>query len=297
VNRIHFPRLVRLSWTIVCLAATAASAGTLTVPVQASVQGSATPQQIGSIAVNDQFAGKGTVKAGLTATFTFANAFKSLDDKYDFDWVQVATSQTTPMGSTAFFPGTLPTIDPKPSQDPDKYPFYYSMAEWNANTFAGQTIHTDNVSSTFGDVPAQINGFVFNFSTYLVVRDQGVWSLGGMKQFCVLGGFTWTYSGAGATISATDNQGSSAVGMAIPGGPIAAAQIDTINSAISNAVTASGNDATYVTWKNAAINNCVLVPEPSALPLAAWACLLLLTFRNLRLATRAGACHTCHNVT
>jgi hypothetical protein len=246
----------------VSLVAGVASAGTLNVNIMANVMGYANPVQIGSITANDQFAGLGTGNVGLTATFNFGGSFGFLDNSYDFDWVQVVTAQTTPPGGTAFFPGTLPTIDPIASQNPDKYPFYYSKTEWNANTFAGQTIHVDSLSSTFGDVPKQTNGFVFNFSTYLVVRDQGKWSLSGTNGFDVLGGFSWTYTGSGTNFLADGtNQGSSAVGSALNGGN---AQVTQINTAIADAIAASGNDATYKTWAGSAVNTLVLVPEPSA---------------------------------
>lgn len=243
----------------------------LTVPVKANITGYVAYQEIGSIVANDRFRGLGgptTDPSGLTATFTFADKFSFLDKRYDFDWVQIVDAEA---GMADFFPRPLPTIDPRPAANPDKYPFYYSKAEWNANSFAGQTLHVDGKTSTFGDVPNQPKDTVFSFSAFLVVRDHGQWLLDGMKKFCVLGGFTWTYAGADGSFDS--NRGTSTVGDGIVG-PLDPRTIDRINSAIASSAEAANSDP-FRTWKNAAMGTCALIPEPSSFALAAMAMLVV----------------------
>jgi hypothetical protein len=265
-------------------------AETLNVPIKANVNG--TMQTIGGVSVNDKFPGANAdaVKSGLTATFSFETKFGFLDKYYDFDWVQIVTAETKPEDDELFFPTPLPTIDPRPSDNPDKYPFYYSMKEWNDNEFI-RKIHEDGKSSIFDDVPNRPKGSIFSFTNFLVVRDNGKWSLGGKKMFCVLGGFKWTYSGDDGTLN--KNRGSSTIGDAIAS-PVTAGNIDSINAAIANGA-ASANDDDYRAWKMAATNSCTLVPEPPAVSAAFIALNGLLTSSWSFRSRRARPCKPRHS--
>jgi hypothetical protein len=261
------------------------SAATLTVPVRANVQGFPAIQTIGSIVADDKFrglSGPESVASGLTATFTFNNAFHFLDDFYEFDWVQIVNAEG---GDRDFFPRPLPTIDPRPAHNPDSYPFYYSMAEWAANMFAGQVLHQERMFSTFGDVPNQPAGTTFSFSAFLVVRDANSYSLGGSNQFCVLGGFEWMYAGADGDFD--NNRGTSTVGDPIIG-PLDPRLIDRINLAIDSAAAAADND-TYRSWRNAALGNCTLIPEPGTTMMLLLGAGLLLPLHRW-LARRKSSC-------
>jgi hypothetical protein len=245
------------------LAAATALGGTITVPVRARVDETGF-QKIGQIVADDRFRGDAPATAaasGLKATFTFDNGFGYLDQQYDFDWVQIVTEEA---GARNFFPDPLPTIDPRPAGNPDDHPFYYSVAEWQANAFAGETLHVDGMTSTFADVPNQPEGTVFSFSTFLVARDQGMWSVGGANVFCVLGGFTWTYEGASGDFD--HNRGTSTVGDAIVA-PLDPRLVDRINAAVFNASEVDGSDI-YKAWRNGAIATHILIPEPTGATLA-----------------------------
>lgn len=215
------------------LAPGAVSAAPLTVSVRASVQGFAGNQTIGNIVADGGFAGTRTVGSGLRADFTFANNFGSLDHRYDFDWVNVLTKQDfTPGGNggngpSALFPNP-PNIDPI-SQEDDNLPFYYNRKEWfDMNRFAGVRIHDDREYSRFLDVPSQPADRTFHFLAFLVLRDNGAYTLDGDTKFFVLSGFSWQYQGAEP---GDDNRGMST---AIGSVSINQDVIDILNMAINS---------------------------------------------------------------
>ncbi len=223
----------------------------LTVPVTVNVAGSGPNQTIGFINANGGFAGNGAVASGLRADFTFSNAFSSLDNNYDFDWVNVCTKQTFGVsGPSALFPNT-PNIDPIPAED-DKLPYYYNSTEWFTNNefVQGFPIHADNSSSTFFDIPNQPADRTFYFLTFLVLRDNGAYTLNGASNtFSVLAGFSWQYQGADGNFNT--QRGTSTVVSAVS---INQDAVDIINGAITNSPD-FGNWTVTI--------NPTLVPEPS----------------------------------
>src|SRR5262245_41401183 len=80
-------------------------------------------------------------KSGVQGKFTFNGAWNLLDDWYDFQWINVEVGYTVDGSSQGSDPvvGPLPAIDPQshaalPSGMQDGLPYYYSDAEWAANT-------------------------------------------------------------------------------------------------------------------------------------------------------------------
>jgi hypothetical protein len=216
------------------LAPDAVSAAMITVPVRAMVQGFGGDQTIGTIVADGGFAGNGVAGSGLRADFTFANNFGFLDNRYDFDWVNVLTKQdfTTVAnggsGPSALFPNP-PNIDPIPRED-DNLPFYYNRAEWfDRNSFGGVQIHAERQFSRFLDIPNQPADRTFHFLAFLVLRDQGAYTLDGDTKFCVLAGFSWQYQGADGDFGR--NRGTST---AIGSVAINQDVIDIINGAINS---------------------------------------------------------------
>ncbi|QDU65010.1 hypothetical protein [Engelhardtia mirabilis] len=167
----------------------------LTVPITVDVLpvggGSALPTLIGSIAVVEQPGSQ------ITATFAFDPNFALLDNCYDFRWINV--ERTYAIGGVAqtidSALGLLPAIDPPPAIDPE--PFYYTGIEWATPPQGSSPYHTEGVDSFFSDERADPTGLdsVIGFETYLVARDLTVGGLGA-AEFCVLGGFSWTYDNA-----------------------------------------------------------------------------------------------------
>jgi hypothetical protein len=241
------------------------------VPVRADLLGPGGEQTIGTIVADGGFKGLGTVGAGLRADFTFAKNFGYLDDRYDFDWVNVLTKQEFKSvadggnNASALFPNP-PNIDLIPQKD-DSLPFYYNDNEWRTkNTFGGVQIHADGEYSRFLDVPSQPADRKFDFSTFLVLRDHGAYTLDGKTTFCVLAGFSWQYQGAAQNPG--DNRGTST---AIGSVTINQDAIDTLMKAL-NSEGAQINDAEtmfkadpFTGWS--AMRGCTLVPEPAAMSL------------------------------
>jgi hypothetical protein len=120
--------------------------------------------------------------------------------------------------------------------------------------------------SRFLDVPNQPADRKFDFLTFLMVRDNGAYTLDGKKSFCVLAGFSWQYQGA------AKNPGENR-GMSTAVGAVAIDQnaINTLTTALASGG-AHINDAEtmfkadpFTGWS--AMRGCKLVPEPTALSL------------------------------
>ncbi|MGE3165490.1 MAG: hypothetical protein AB7O52_11335 [Planctomycetota bacterium] len=132
-----------------------------------------------------------TAGAGLEAGFQFAPDYESLDDWYDFRWVNIVVAyfvNGAPVDADGDgnpddpVVGELPAVDPQVGQNVpgalpaglgDNLPFYFNDANWNANQPAG--IHVERSGSTFVDArfddPGPGNVSVILFETYLVARN------------------------------------------------------------------------------------------------------------------------------
>ncbi len=244
----------------------------VTIPVQVDVGQAGNSQTIGTIVADGGFAGLGTVGSGLRADFTFADHFGFLDDRYDFDWVNVLTQQDFTStddggsGPSSLFPNP-PNIDPIPQED-DNLPFYYNQSEWfTNNTFAGVQIHEEGQYSRFLDIPNQPADRTFYFLSFLVLRDDGAYTLDGETEFCVLAGFSWSYQGAEGDFDS--NRGTStAVGSVTINQDV----IDILTAGLqSEGAQIGGLDFKsdrFADWS--AESDCTLVPEPSSLLLLGW---------------------------
>jgi len=279
-----FSRNVTLALAAIALVLPGRAATAIMVPVRADLLGPGGEQTIGNIVADGGFAGNGTVGAGLRADFTFAKNFGYLDDHYGFDWVSVLTKQEFKSvadggnNASALFPNP-PNIDLIPQKD-DSLPFYYNDNEWRTkNMFAGVQIHDERKYSRFLDVPSQPADRKFDFLTFLVVRDNGAYTLDGKKSFCVLAGFSWQYQGAARNPG--DNRGTSTAVGAVAVNQDA---IDTLTTALTsggaqiNDVETMFKADPFTGWS--AMRGCKLVPEPTALSLLLVGLGLLMPWRH-----------------
>ena len=153
--------------------------------------------------------------------------------------------------------GTLPAIDPQPSDNPagnddGPAPWYYNGAEWKTGKFQTETIAKEGSFSKFSDSPQDPAGNTIGFETYLVA-DSLTDPFIGAKEFCVLAGFSWTYTGGTAGMAGQDT---STVGAAIP---INAAAIGTINTALGNSMM-GGNLMGWKAPMDCDLSACYLPP-------------------------------------
>lgn len=195
----------------------------------------------------------------MTANFSFAAGKGYLDKWYDFQWLQIVSSITIGGVEQATNPliGKIPAIDPAPSDNPAGFndgpaPWYYNGKEWSTAMFGTEKIAKEGEFSLLSDSPQQAAGTVVTFKSYLVAEEKTTPN-SPSKEFCVLAGFTWTYSGTGDA---------STVG-AMPEIAVNAANVKQINDALGNA-SVGGN---FNGWK--AVADCSLtacLPPPIWVP-------------------------------
>lgn len=258
-------------WVMALIAAGGLSLGSAAqaVDVKTTVNGTA-DTKIGELTTASGPAGD---TDHFTATFKLDAAYSYLDDWYDFRWVQILASLTIGGVAQANHPlvGAIPAIDPAPSDNPaanddGPAPFYYNGKEWKDGTFGAsmEVIAKNGDFSKLSDSPQLAAGTVATFNSYLVAHD--VTNNIASKSFCVLAGFSWTYTGGTAGNAGEDT---STAGAALPGGAAAAMAI---NTAMGNA--SVGGD--FMGWKaeaDCALFACVLgdpkwfsVPGPFTVP-------------------------------
>ncbi|MBL8962622.1 MAG: hypothetical protein KF787_06330 [Phycisphaeraceae bacterium] len=237
------------------LAAGTAQAAIHTIDVNGKVQGFGTPQKIGSIAVEpgkaDGFQGSGHASF-MNGYFTFTNAFKSLDDTYDFNWINVVRRETGP--ALGLFSKT-PNMDPEME---DTFPHYYTEAEWiTDNKLNGRTLRGDQSFTQFIDFPKQPKERGFDFSTFLILQDNNKFALDGKKQFLVLAGWEWNYQGDD-DFDGSKKNGVSTFGKAVT---IDKTARDLITEAMAN-----GKDGRFNGWT--VLETFTMVPSPATVALA-----------------------------
>lgn len=241
----------------VLLAAGTAQAAIHTIDVNAKVQGHAAAQKVGAIAVEtakkDGFGSSGHASF-MNGYFTFTNAFKSLDDTYDFNWINVVRKETGP--ASGLFSKT-PNMDP---ESEDTFPHYYTEAEWITNNkFGTRVLREDRVFTQFIDFPKQPKERGFDFSTFLILQDHNKFALDGKKQFLVLAGWEWNYQGDDNfdPVNNTPN-GVSTFGKTLT---IDKAARDLITEALAN-----GKDDRFKDW--VVLESFTMVPTPASAALA-----------------------------
>lgn len=240
--------------------------------VKSTVNGAANTK-IGTITLNT---GTGTSSNHLTGKFEFTNPYGSLDQCYEFKWVNIINKVGANSSLFDEYPAIDPQAPPKNAAE-DTAPFYYNdTTEWGPGTFGAETIRQDGAFSMFSDSPFRVTPNGWTFKTYLVAQMTGSTA----KEFCVLSGFSWSYAGG------TDNQTDPGVSTAGSELSVTQAAIDEINTAMD---TARGDDvgptrpmADWVAMKDC---NLVCVPEASTLVgIVSYASLGLVLMRRRRAA-------------
>ncbi len=248
------------------------------VTVQATVNGDT--QTIGSIAATLMTSTIGFPEAG---TFTFNSEFSILDAKYDFRWVQIVSTDSSPpvvLRDGMFQPLITPYIDPPPggyahqasSGGADDEPFYENTGPGDYFYPTFDLRHVEGFKSWTDDIPdLRMTGFV-TFRTFLVLSGATLWNAIGEDTFDVLAGYEWTIG--------RNSTGSRLLGGIHPRS-INSKALDEINLAMDQTgfldwLAVTGTELGYA-----------MIPEPSAYRFVVWGIGLLVFVRRKRSSTRS----------
>lgn len=253
----------------ILLAAGAAHAAATDIKVTGKIKGFDKAQQVGTIAVE---VGKKDGKKGeghasfMNGYFTFADAFKKLDDTYDFNWINVVRKET---GEASGLFSKTPNMDP---ESEDTNPHYYTEAEWITNNkFGDRTLHEDRKFSQFIDFPKQPKERGFDFTTFLILQDHNKFVLDGKKQFLVMAGWEWNYQGDDKFDGdELPNNGVSTFGKEVT---VNKTVMDLIAEALKN-----GKDDRFKDWT--ALDSFTMVPTPGSAILTGFGSLLIVSRRR-----------------